>query len=129
LDIRRTNGTIVQVEPQSKCMAFPFLQKDFRQQSIQNMRKNALGVKAPPGWLHIDGPKVLNSPNRYQHDLFCIERLARPRWDFISRHVPFFECWHSNANQLSSPMTNIRNEPSPLASKTGSSRPPISSRR
>jgi hypothetical protein len=39
------NPATIQAGTQSKCLAFPFLWKDFGEQRIQNMSKEALDVE------------------------------------------------------------------------------------
>jgi hypothetical protein len=43
----KNEPTIVQVDSQSKCMAFPSLLKDFHQQKVYDMSKEVLGVETP----------------------------------------------------------------------------------
>jgi hypothetical protein len=83
------NPTIVQVYAQSKCMAFPCLQKDFHHQKNHNINQGQLGFEAPPRWQHIDDLKSTNSPNHPHHNPFGADRLTHPRWDLISHHPSF----------------------------------------
>jgi hypothetical protein len=78
------------VDTQSKCLAFPSLRKDPRQQRIYNMSREPLGVQTPSGW-HQTDTKSVNSPNHYQYDLYCTNRLTHPRWNLISSQAS--SCW------------------------------------
>jgi hypothetical protein len=65
--IRRMNPTIIQVDPQSKCMACPSTRKEFCQQRIHNASNEVLGVEIlAREWQHIDD---VNSPNHCRHGL------------------------------------------------------------
>jgi hypothetical protein len=86
---QRVNPTIVQVDTQSKYMAFPSHRKDFCQQKIPKMNMEVLGVETSPGWHHVDDVKCVNFPNHCQHDLSRTKRLTHPRWDLISRCALF----------------------------------------
>jgi hypothetical protein len=74
-------------------------------------------------------PESVNFPNHCQYEIFRTHRVTHLLGTSPCATIKSFENWHSDKNYLSSPVTNIRNESSSLASKIVSGRLWILSRR